>query len=583
VSLSVRSSLGAALLAASAALGTLGPAEPAAGAPARPGAVAIVTAGVGGGGWRGAASAAPSAPEASAAPDAGMSPDATGGPAASPGEGPGASTPTTRPSVYDAPAPGETPTDGDATPGPAEPGGGDEPGAGPTPTPGNDPAPGSTAGTAPLTGNTGGGTVLGSNPIRALGPDRYERPVVLLGAAAAQTLAVELDRAGQAHAEAAVLAATAAENLALATGELERLDEALTEAEVERDDAHAALEQADDRVTSLAIGLYIGGAQPADLGSEVVTPGASIRRAASDVRTRTAIDRRIEVFSDARARLADAEARRRTLRAERPAASLRLAAAGSAAQATADLVLDRAAELDEARHRHDLVAAAIDDPAVERVPGDSPLTFPVAGEWEFIDSWGYPRSGGRSHKGTDVFAPAGTPLVAIEDGTVSADADPLGGLVVYLRGVSGTTYYYAHLQAIAPAVLPAPSGGLAVEAGDLVGWVGNTGNAWDTPAHLHIQIATVGYAWENPYPLLSSLATGVMQARRRGASAQLDAELVALVGFDRARELLRRGSRLSPAAEADLTAEQLATLRSEGVLSVRPAPVAEPQPVLAAG
>ena len=86
------------------------------------------------------------------------------------------------------------------------------------------------------------------------------------------------------------------------------------------------------------------------------------------------------------------------------------------------------------------------------------LVCPVQGPHHFRDSWGAPRSGGRTHKGVDMMADRGTPLVAIESGTVGRLRDGgLGGITVWLIGDSGTEYYYAHMNGWAPGLAPGPA------------------------------------------------------------------------------------------------------------------------------
>jgi murein DD-endopeptidase MepM/ murein hydrolase activator NlpD len=129
--------------------------------------------------------------------------------------------------------------------------------------------------------------------------------------------------------------------------------------------------------------------------------------------------------------------------------------------------------------------------------------FPVAGDHNFIDSWGFPRSGGRVHKGADIFAAWGTPVVAIERGVISKiGTNSLGGLVVWLQGESGNAYYFAHLAAYAPGLAV----GQVVDGGTLVGYVGNTGNAITTPPHLHFEVHPGGGDAVNPYPLLKGVS-----------------------------------------------------------------------------
>ncbi len=125
---------------------------------------------------------------------------------------------------------------------------------------------------------------------------------------------------------------------------------------------------------------------------------------------------------------------------------------------------------------------------------------PVDGATTFTDSWGDPRPGGRTHSGTDLLAAEGTPLVAIESGTVtSLGWHSSGGLGLYLRGDSGDTWYYAHLSAYVPGLV----GGMRVGVGQRVGFVGHTGNA-STP-HLHLGWQPGGGPYQNPYPVVAGL------------------------------------------------------------------------------
>lgn len=131
------------------------------------------------------------------------------------------------------------------------------------------------------------------------------------------------------------------------------------------------------------------------------------------------------------------------------------------------------------------------------------FVFPVGGPHSYGDSFGAPRMFGTAyahlHEGTDIFATSGTPLLACERGVViRMGSDTLGGIKLWLVGASGTRYYYAHLSAFAEGI----ADGTAVEAGDVVGFVGNTGNAISTPSHLHYEVHPGGGPAINPYPLL---------------------------------------------------------------------------------
>lgn len=116
----------------------------------------------------------------------------------------------------------------------------------------------------------------------------------------------------------------------------------------------------------------------------------------------------------------------------------------------------------------------------------------------FINDWGFARSGGRTHKGTDIFAGRGTKVFAPDSGRVSLRTNELGGIVVWLTGDAGVSYYIAHLDGY-------PSGlatGQRVGKGQVVGYVGNTGNARGTSPHVHFQMHPGGGAPVNPFPTL---------------------------------------------------------------------------------
>ena len=131
-----------------------------------------------------------------------------------------------------------------------------------------------------------------------------------------------------------------------------------------------------------------------------------------------------------------------------------------------------------------------------RVLAKGPWVCPVQGPRAFSNDWGNPRSGGRSHKGTDMLSSQGVPVVAPVSGTVTQRSGGIGGIAVYLRGSDGNTYYGAHLSRLG-------SGG-SVAQGQVIGYVGNSGNARGGPAHLHFEIHPGGGAAVNPYPTLRS-------------------------------------------------------------------------------
>ncbi len=117
---------------------------------------------------------------------------------------------------------------------------------------------------------------------------------------------------------------------------------------------------------------------------------------------------------------------------------------------------------------------------------------PVAGA-KYFNDWGFPRSGGRIHQGNDLFAPRGTPVLAPVAGTVEHKTGVVGGLQFWMQGDDGIRYIGTHLDGF----------GIAgrVKAGEVIGYVGNSGNAVGSSPHVHFEMATGG-ATINPYPTL---------------------------------------------------------------------------------
>lgn len=130
----------------------------------------------------------------------------------------------------------------------------------------------------------------------------------------------------------------------------------------------------------------------------------------------------------------------------------------------------------------------------------SRLPVPVDGVHpsDLIDTWGDARSGGRRHEGIDIFASRRTPVRSATEGIVARrGGNPLGGRTVTILGPAGWRHYYAHLEHYA-----GHGRGDWVEAGEVIGFVGTSGNAPDHAPHLHYAVFAGGSA-VNPYPLLS--------------------------------------------------------------------------------
>jgi peptidoglycan LD-endopeptidase LytH len=132
------------------------------------------------------------------------------------------------------------------------------------------------------------------------------------------------------------------------------------------------------------------------------------------------------------------------------------------------------------------------EPGPEPSPPSGGMVCPVAGASSYSDTYGAARSGGRSHEGVDLIAPAGTPLVAVVSGSVEFGSSPLGGNSLWLHGSDGNAYFYAHLSGF-------EGSSRDVSQGEVIGYVGSTGNANGTN-HLHFEVHPGGGSSVNPYP-----------------------------------------------------------------------------------
>jgi murein DD-endopeptidase MepM/ murein hydrolase activator NlpD len=177
-------------------------------------------------------------------------------------------------------------------------------------------------------------------------------------------------------------------------------------------------------------------------------------------------------------------------------------------------------------------------PVINKIPRVTPAltaggyVFPVYGPVSYGDTFGAPRADVTWHHGDDIFAALGQPVLAVTSGTVfSVGPESIGGNRLWLRDAQGNMFYYAHLSAYSPLAVD----GAQVHAGDVLGFVGNTGDARGTPYHLHFEIHPVGLlslgydgavdptsylqAWQHQQDLSFSTATGWATGAVPGALA----------------------------------------------------------------
>jgi murein DD-endopeptidase MepM/ murein hydrolase activator NlpD len=236
-------------------------------------------------------------------------------------------------------------------------------------------------------------------------------------------------------------------------------------------------------------------------GEELVEDVTRLQVQAAD--ERAGRDAEQAAAAEARDRVATLEAAQADLVAEAAERHERQDAVLEALELDLELVSGEVAAAQEATEQLTATVAAAQRQALtgDAEAGGSVFLCPVEGA-RFINDWGFPRSGGRTHEGTDVFAPQGTPIVAMADATVvgvSRVDRGLGGLTV-TYAVDGYRLYNAHLATVAEGL----EIGTRLVAGEEIGTVGTSGNARGTPPHNHVGLYAPGGSAFNPYPLLAA-------------------------------------------------------------------------------
>jgi murein DD-endopeptidase MepM/ murein hydrolase activator NlpD len=161
------------------------------------------------------------------------------------------------------------------------------------------------------------------------------------------------------------------------------------------------------------------------------------------------------------------------------------------------------------------------------------FVFPVYGPHNYTDTFGAARVDTGFHQGNDIFATAGTPLVAVCDGSLNRVGTlPISGNRLWVKCKTGDSFFYAHLSAYASDA----HDGLRVKAGQVIGFVGSTGDAEQTPPHLHFEVHPGDGAAVDPYPFLRAWENhqdvpAAAWVRRNGQPGEQPGTLVVLKDF----------------------------------------------------
>lgn len=361
--------------------------------------------------------------------------------------------------------------------------------------------------------------------------------------ALAQVTEDDLDRAQQRLDEARAAAEDLARQLEDAYVRQLALDGEIDHLTAGLELTRSRLETAETDVVDLAVEMYMGATTSSALSVLVGTDNDSMPAGLEYVRRVTGFeDASIADFKAARAEFERQGVRLDAARAAQAAVTDELSGLTAQAEATFvaaagdyQVLAERRAEqlAEEQRRREEAARRAAtsttttvattttagDSGTSDTLPGSTGTTTPpalppppptsasqacpVAGPVSFIDTWGSPRSGGRAHRGVDMMAARGTPVAAIFDGAITrlSSSSSLGGITLWMRSDAGDSYYYAHLDGYAEGV----TSGMSVVAGQVIGYVGSTGNASPSYPHLHFESHPGGGGAVNPYPLVKGI------------------------------------------------------------------------------
>jgi len=207
------------------------------------------------------------------------------------------------------------------------------------------------------------------------------------------------------------------------------------------------------------------------------------------------------------------------------------------------------------------------------------LEFPVAGRdtGAIQSGFGAPRDAGRrTHRGVDIFAPRGTPVLASAEARVTRVRETeVGGRVIWLRNKSnGDALYYAHLEQ------QDVEEGQEVSPGDVIGRVGNTGNARTTPPHLHFGVYVRGSGARDPFPYLQQIQdappSSEFDADRLGSWSRSTESVVALrAAPERRAQMIRNLEPHTPIQVLGGTGTYYRVRLPDGTAGYVPAPLTE--------